>query len=282
MKAISYAIFGYERERVKNCFDHDCYVRGLMVNVRFNRVLYPNWVNVLNIDGISYQAYRPFYDWLQNKGLILINICDDDTQLCKAMLWRMKPVFSYKHPNWVYTHVICRDVDSISTYREVQAVTQWVQEDKTIHCITDSISHTIPMMGGMIGFRPAHLTSKLGVGTWDDMFSLGHGIDFRRKGADQDFLNKYVYPKVADSATEHFILGMKQNIQEADGRHYSIPDIETDVDPIFKNTNDCAGHIGAAGYYETPTIKWLRHSDPYESEYADIEKHFPKLFFWRG
>lgn len=282
MKAISYAIFGYERKTALNCFEHNTYVRGFMVNVRFNRVLYPHWQTVLNIDAQSYSPHRKLYDWLQNKGFITINIFPDDEPLCRAMLARMRTVFSYTHPEWTYTHVLCRDVDSICTYREAQAVAQWIDEGKTAHCITDSISHNIPMMGGMIGFRPAELSSLVGVNSWDEMMALSSGIDFKRKGSDQDFLNKYIYPKVAESVTEHFVLGMRHNLPEVDGRHYSIPDYAIPVDPMYKVTNDCAGHVGASGYYEPPTLKFLNHIDPYRDEYQQIESQFPKLFFWRG
>lgn len=281
MKAIAYSLFGYDREKDPNCFDHDCYVRGLMANVRFNRILYPGWVNVLNIDAQSYSAYRKLYDWLQNKEHIVINIQPDGDPLCMAMLWRLKTVFSYVHPHWIYSHVLCRDIDSISTYREAQAVQQWIDEGKTAHCITDSISHNIHMMGGMCGFRPDGTSSLLGVNNFKDLIAEGTGIDFKRKGADQTFLEKHVYPRLARSVTEHFVLGMRHDLPEEDGRHYSIPDYPISVDPLFKVTNDCAGHIGAAGYYETPTVKFLRHTDPYRDEYAEIEKQFPKLFFWR-
>lgn len=281
MKAVSFAIFGYERAREANCFEHESYVRGLLVNIRFNRILYPNWINVLNIDSRSYVAYRKLYDWLQDKGFLLINIFPDDEPLCRAMLQRMKTVFSYEHPEWVYTHVLCRDVDSISTYREAQAVQQWISENKTAHCITDSISHNIPMMGGMIGFKPADLSSRLSINSWADMIKMGVGIDWKRKGTDQDFLNKYIYPRVAESATEHFVLGMVHNLPEGNGRHYSIPDYPIDVDPKFKVMNDCCGHIGSAGYYESPTVKFLNTLDPYSTEYAEIERQFPRLFYWR-
>lgn len=111
----------------------------------------------------------------------------------------------------------------------------------------------------------------------------GTGIDFKRKGSDQDFLNKYVYPNCAESATEHFILGMPHNLREENGRHYSIPEkIDVDVHEIFQCTNDCAGHIGASGYYEPPTLKFLNTVDPYNEEYEEIEKQFPTIFFWRG
>jgi len=282
MKAISYALFGYGRDRHKDSFDFNSYLRGLMVNVRVNRIVYPGWVNVVNMDNSTFESpFKPIFNWLDSKGLIKINICKD-APLCLAMLWRMKPVFDKDSKgDWVYTHVLCRDVDSVCTYREAQAVQQWIQEDKTIHCITDSISHNIPMMGGMIGVRPHYITERLGVENWLQLVNLG-SFDWNRKGTDQDLLNKYVYPKCSDSATEHFVLGMRHNLKEEDGRHYSIPDIEIDVDPVFKELNYVVGHIGAAGYYETQMVHFLRHVDPYRGEYAEIEKKFNNIFYWRS
>lgn len=150
MKAISYSLFGYNRKTPENCFEFNTYLRGLMVNVRFNRVIYPNWDNVVNMDQSTYNSpYREIFDWLQNKGFIKINLWPDNQPLCLAMLWRLSTGFKTNPDNtWYYSHVLCRDIDSICTYREAQAVQQWINEDKTIHCITDSISHNIPMMGG--------------------------------------------------------------------------------------------------------------------------------------
>lgn len=281
MKAISYALFGYGKQREANSFDFDSYLRGLMVNIRVNRIIYPDWVNVINMDNGTYNSpYRSLFDWLVSKNLAKITLCKD-APLCMAMLWRMKPIFEKDEKgNWLYSHVICRDVDSVCTYREAQAVAQWIQEDKTIHCITDSISHNIPMMGGMVGFRPRYVTDRLRVQTWQQLINLG-SFEWIRKGTDQDFLNQLVYPKNSDSATEHFILGMRHNLKEGDGRHYSIPDIEIGIDPLYKELNYVVGHIGAAGFYESQMVHFLKNIDPYRSEYKEIEKSFPAhIFFW--
>lgn len=282
MKAISYSLFGYAKETPKDCFYWDCYLRGLMVNVRINRIIYPNWDNIINIDRASYESpYRPLFDWLEEKKLIKINVCKD-APLCMAMLWRLKPIFDVDSKgDWRYTHVICRDIDSVCTYRDAQAVAQWIQEDKTIHCITDSVSHNIPMMGGMIGFRPHYITERLGVQTWQQLINLG-SFDWTRKGTDQDFLNKYVYPKCVDSATEHFVKGMRHNLKEEDGRHYTIPDIDIGIDVVYKELDLVCGHIGSAGYYEIQMIKFLRETDPYRNEYKEIEGKFKNIFFWRA
>lgn len=282
MKAVSYALFGYGKKPPESCFEFNSYCRGLMINIRVNRIVFPGWVNVLNLDASTYNSpYKPLFDWLVSKGIMKINICKD-APLCMAMLWRLKPIFDKdENGNWLYTHVLCRDIDSVCTYRDAQAVAQWIQEDKTIHCITDSVSHNIPMMGGMIGFRPHYVTERLGVKNWQQMVNLG-SFDWNRKGTDQDFLNKYVYPKCSDSATEHFVKGMRHNLKEEDGRHYSIPDIEIGVDPLYKELDLVCGHIGSAGYYEIQMVKFLCEVDPYRGEYKEIENQFKNLFYWRG
>lgn len=284
-RAISYALFGYNKPTPDNCFDFSCYMRGLHINVRFNRILFPGWTTYINVDSQTYNSpYKPIFDWHIHKGNIKINICPDGEPLCKAMLWRLKPVFlGGGDPNWNYTHVICRDLDSIATYREAQMVQEWVNEDKTIHCITDSISHNIPMMGGMIGIRPAHFASKTGIHTWEKMLDWDKSMDYTVKGSDQTFLNRAIYPKCADSSTEHFIKGMVHNLPEGNGRHYSVnEDQEIGVDERFKSTNLFCGHVGAAGYYEAPTMKFLHYEDPYRGEYKELEsmEQFRQIFYW--
>ena len=293
MKAISYSLFGYDRQREHNCFCFESYLRGFHINVRFNRILYPGWITVLNLDSATYNSpYQPIFDWHTEKGYARIELHDDDTPLCKAMLWRLHTVFAYDHPEWRYTHVICRDLDSIATYREAQMVQEWVEEDKAIHCITDSISHTIPMMGGMVGFRPGYVNDLLRITNrpdqaWERLLDLAPDIDYNRKGSDQEFLNRIIYPKCAHSATEHFILGMRHDVLEGNGRHYSIDeDIQPPgVGPLMRAALEekmLAGHVGAAGFYEAPTMRFLYHSDPYKKDYEELEtmEGFERIFYY--
>lgn len=291
-RAISYSLFGYGKEDPASGFSFKNYLTGLMVNVRFNRVIYPDWTNVIHTDKETYQSkYQPIFDWLLDKGLIEITICPSGEALTKKMLWRLKPAFEHiwdeeaqGFRGFKYTHVLCRDIDSICTYREAQAVAVWLREGKSIHCITDSISHNIPMMGGMIGVDTAHFAERLNVSNWDQMMDLGGNLNYSIKGMDQTFLNKFVYPKFAvqgeSNCTEHFVLGMVRNLAEENGRHYSIDDIPMPLDAKYKETNSCAGHIGAAGFYGPPTCKFLNTIDPYREQYKEIEKKFPNVFYW--
>lgn len=293
MKAISYSLFGYNKEREANSFDFNSYLRGFHINIRFNRILYPEWITVLNLDHSTYNSpYKPIFDWHVERGYARISL-QDTAPLCKAMLWRIKTVFDYDHPQWRYTHVICRDLDSIATYRESQMVQEWINEDRAIHCITDSVSHTIPMMGGMVGFRPGYVNDilKLNINpeaAWDKLLSLAPDIDYKRKGSDQDFLNRVVHPKCAHNATEHFILGMRHDVLENNGRHYSIdptikPEGVSDEMRDKLEEKKLAGHVGAAGFYETPTMYFLHNHDPYKEDYKELEEmsEFDKIFYWR-
>jgi hypothetical protein len=289
-RAISYSLFGWSKGRYDNCFSFESYLRGLYINMRLNRILFPHWQIVLNIDEDSYNSpYRKIFDWLQNKGYIEISMFPNGEQLCKGMLYRVRTVFDYVHPEWKWSHVICRDLDSIPTYREAQMVQEWIDEDKAMHCITDSVSHTIPMMGGLVGFRPGYIKDLLQLNStpeqsFEKLLSLAPDIYYSRKGSDQDFLNRVMYPKLCTHSTEHFIKGRPHDLVEGNGRHYSVPDIQLDgVDQKYKATNLLAGHAGAAGFYEAPTMKFLYYDDPYKQEYEEIEtmKGFEHIFYWR-
>lgn len=287
--AISYSLFGYNRERYANCFDFSSYLRGVHLNIRFNRIIYPGWKTILNLDHATYNSpYKKIIDWHISKGYLEINICPDNEKLCKAMLWRLKPIFDYDHPNFRYTHILCRDLDSIATYREAQMVQQWMEENKTIHCITDSVSHNIPMLGGMCGFMPGYFNGRMGLQKdpqykWDELLAMADDIDYSRKGSDQDFLNRVVYPKCSESSTEHFIKGMPHNLAEGNGRHYSVSNVDVvGVDRKYEQTNLLAGHCGASGFYEAPTMKFLYWEDPYKEDYAELEtmEEFRHIFYW--
>jgi hypothetical protein len=72
-KAISYSLFGYGKKTPENCFEYNSYFRGLVINIRLARLLYPDWIVVLHIDNESYKAFEYFLNELPIK----IVICDE-------------------------------------------------------------------------------------------------------------------------------------------------------------------------------------------------------------
>lgn len=287
-RCISYSLFGYGRSMQSEGFDFLSYIRGLMVNIRMNRLLYPDWEIVLNLDNITYVSFKDLFD---NIGIqIRVN---EPAPLCLAMLWRLKPVFETEGGKWKYSHVICRDLDGPPTYREVQAVTYWINRDKAMHAITDSVSHNLPLMGGMIGIRPAYFCERVAQ-SWEEMIKKSDGISYERKGADQTFLNKYIYPKFAqhgnDSITQHYFNGLGDTFL-SDFKTCKCPPIhghearcENNIEPgipfTLSESNSTCGHIGAAGYYPPVTFKFLRK---FKSQFEDLipfESAYPDVFHW--
>src|SRR3990167_6497400 len=162
MKAIAYSLFGYERERAESCFDFNSYLRGLMLCLRFNRLIYPEWINILETDHATYNGFAPLFKSLEDRNILRIEKNPNGAALCDAMLWRMKPVFwKDSYHKWEFSHVLCRDLDSPATYREAQAVQIWINHDKAMHAITDSVSHDVPLLGGMIGVRPDYFPERM-------------------------------------------------------------------------------------------------------------------------
>jgi hypothetical protein len=269
MKYISYAIFGYGKQE-ENCFDFYSYLRGLWINIRLARCIYPDWNIHVSIDENSYNQFEKlFNNWKQYKVRFKVLSAEP---LCKAMLWRLLPIFE---PN--VERIICRDTDSPLTYREAQMVKEWENTPKVLHAITDSVSHNIPLMGGMIGLTK-HFRDR-----FQNLDNILDNRDYSLKGTDQDTLNAKLYPIYAAHGTEsiiqHYILGMPNTFLSG-YRNSFIDEPLENVNEVYRQTNDTCGHIGAAGWYEAPMLKFLNRYDEFKEDYKNLEKEYKHIFYW--
>lgn len=281
MNAISYSLFGYNQQH-EGCYEFRSYLRGLHLNIRIAELLYPRWdVFVAVDDSVNMSPYSAYFDSL-SENMKIATGSFSTAELCRMMLYRLYPAFFTEGDGMKYDRIICRDTDSLLSYRERQAVAYWERGPKMAHSMTDSISHTIPIMGGMCGFMSGPFRDRLGVKSFDELLSLSQGIDFNRKGADQDFLNGYVLPKVADSITEHFVLGHPQTFRG--DCHNFIHDIdlkEIGVPDELKETNGYGFHIGASGFQTDAVVKFLEKHGNDNEYWEELEKQYPEIFYWR-
>lgn len=276
-KAISLSLFGYNAPKDHNGFDFPSYLRALLMHVRMNRLVFPNWDVVLNTDESTFKAFAPLFAALPIKTHIR-----ESAPLTKAMLWRLYPVFDYVN----YSHVICRDLDSPPTYREAQCVQEWINSDLAAHAITDSVSHGVPMLGGMIGFRPQYWPMRTELQHWADMFKRNEGrYDWARKGTDQDFLNAEIYPKFADPGApaimQHYLLGMPNTFLP--GYRNVVPDIE--VEGVDRNamaeSNETCSHMGQAGWLMPQALRFFAKHKARLEDILEVEKEYaPELAYW--
>ena len=270
MKVISYALFGYGKATPENCFEFNSYLRGLWINIRLARVLYPGWKIIVNTDQDTWNEFKNLFQMMEKFNVQFYG--HPVAPLCEGMLWRMKPI-------WLegVTHTICRDLDSPLTYREAQMVKEWLDSGKIAHAITDSVSHNIPLLGGMIGFTKDFITYFY---SWEQIID---GYILNIKGSDQDLLCQRIYPKFAqygtDSILQHYILGMPNTFLMG-YKNTWIDKPLPNVHEKYRQTNDTCGHIGAAGWYEAPMMKFLKFYDQFKDEYKEIEKQYKHIFYW--
>lgn len=273
--AISYSLFGYKQNHTDG-FSFSSYLRGLSMNLQMAELLYPGWQIYLAVDEQSYDSpFKPYFDYHAASGRIHLEILPPD-ELCAMMLWRMRPVFMSK-----YDRVLCRDIDSLVCHRERQAVEYWIQSGRAVHAITDSVSHTIALMGGMIGFMNKEFRGFIHCRSFAEMRAMAPNFGFKVKGADQSFLNKYILPRVADTMCEHYVLGMRQSFR---GECFNyIQDIPVPgVDELMRESNHLVEHIGQAGFICDPVLKFLDAHLPADRKqyYKQIEEQFKEVHYW--
>jgi hypothetical protein len=274
-KCISICLFGYNKQ-YENCFSFNTYLTYLSINLRAYYFVYPEWEIVLHIDCITYNFYKKYFDDI----LKIINISYkvyEPNQICKSMIWRLNTISEYDY-------TICRDIDSLPTFRERLCVEQWISENTNAHSINDSISHTIPLMGGMVGFKKNTFPIEI----------LNNNYDFSQKGSDQVFMNEYITPYLSSYYTQHRFLGFPVDSNNPFSRNY-INTSEIYLDEYKLRADLLCNHIGQSGFHLEKTYNNLtdKHYEgaipfytqviqdkiPFNKELLEIEKHY-EFFYW--
>lgn len=277
---ISYSLFGYGQS-YESCYGFKSYLRYLSLNLRMNALLYPGWVNHLVLDRQTYESpYREFFDYHAGMGNLAIVVMPKK-ELCRMMLYRLAPLFmANENGTQLYDRVLCRDLDSLATYRERQAVQYWINNGRAVHVMTDSVSHNITMMGGMCGFQTAEVKKMLRVYSLDDLLQMAPQMDYNIKGADQDFLNRVTVPRVASSMTEHYLMGMPQSFR-GDCYNY-VQDVPLEIPDALKESNTLVNHIGQAGFIIEPVLQFFKQHMDEDTQrmYSAIEERYEDVFYW--
>lgn len=106
--------------------------------------------------------------------------------------WRFEPLFENKD-----NITIVRDSDDRVTFREVAAVQEWLDSDKSFHIIKDHEAHfEFPIMAGLFGFK-----GKLDNDLYEKMKIFKTEAQYYL--SDQIFLRDFVYPKIKDEILMH-------------------------------------------------------------------------------
>jgi hypothetical protein len=261
MKVLSYSLFGDP-----SSFEFGFYLRGIYFNARMNRILYPDWTTTVMIsEGIA----AKYHDMFVHLGAICLpkfsfGIFHND-QRCKSMLERMRPLFSEKT-----THVLCRDTDSVPTYREASCVYEWLQSGLPYHAINDNDAHA-GLMGGLVGFRSEDFKRDTGYTSFEQMIQ---GQDLRKHGSDQNFMNKFIHPKIKNGLFMHKLKG--QGI-EAKRTETVVP--SGHVDKKYVHSDLISRYIGSAGVIDFELLRWFKDHDP-DSRFDEFERKYSDIMYW--
>lgn len=257
MKVISYSLFKADKEP----FEKMAYVRGLYWNSRMNNFIYPDWRTHLEVDRATYNEYQLLFDWLVENNTLDLKVIEKTPTLCAGMLWRMKPLFTLD-----ISHVLCRDCDSITTYREALMVQKWLESGLAVHGLLDNPAHG-GLMGGMVGFNTAKIKAIMGWHNWNDIVL---GYDLANHGSDQALMNQKIYPSVVNSEL------MLERVEIPIEYRGNLPGVS---EALWESNLVCR-HIGSAGVVEMELLRFFKRFDEYNWKFQAIEKQIPKLFYW--
>ena len=193
MKVISFCLWG----------NKPMYDIGAIKNAELARQIYPDW-----------QAW--FYIPRGYNENIVSELTKRDAKIierpridnCLAMKWRFLPAFDKNIDIF-----ICRDCDARLTIREYNAVLQFEKSAfHYMHCIKDHEAHQgFIIMGGTCGFKTKLLYREF-KNNYDYFYSNGYKIQWPEYsiygngnylGADQIFLQYFVYPKMKNHILFH-------------------------------------------------------------------------------
>jgi hypothetical protein len=174
-KVISVSLYGSKKK----------YIAGSLKFVTSAQKHLPDWGIVFFVGG---SVPEPHVKKLNSLGANTISIVEPES--FSAMSWRFR-TWQLGNPGWV----IFRDADSVISFREANAIRQWVSSERIGHIIRDHPFHSAPIMGGLWGIRPAY-TEWLKKEVQDFVFTENYGTD-------QEFLAKVVYPRIAGSRLVH-------------------------------------------------------------------------------
>ncbi|ODS24458.1 hypothetical protein AB835_03745 [Candidatus Endobugula sertula] len=131
-KVISFSLWG----------NHQRYIFGALRNLLLAPDLYPDWEIWIYLDN---SVPEPFIDIFKHLGATILLQTNPKTEREK-LCWRFKVA---NHPDIGYFMV--RDIDSVFSLREVNAVQQWLDSDKWFHIIRDYWTHTDLILAGLWG-----------------------------------------------------------------------------------------------------------------------------------
>ena len=274
-RTIAYALFEPADLSANERFVFDKYLLGVYFNARMNRLLYPGWRTVVYAGERLLERHAGYFGGIAatcGHHTVAFVGRSAAAPLWELVLSRMAPLFDGET-----ALLLCRDLDSIATYREAQAVAEWIESGAACHAIIDNVMHLDPLMAGMCGFDVAKFRALCP--EYDAFESLVRGFDLSWRGSDQRLLRDRVWPKLRANALAHCLEGRGPADaatvkKEIDNRE--LPGVRSEL----WESNLVVAFIGQAGVNEMELLRFFRRHDEQQKFYA-FEDANADICYWR-
>lgn len=166
------------------------YTHGAIHNIKLAKTLYPDWICRFYIDPDT--TPPDIVQSIIDSGSEVIYRYNNRDTL--GMMWRFEVMFDADVDRF-----IIRDADSRIYYRECVAVNEWISSGKAFHVMRDHQYHNIAICGGMWGGQTSHCME------YKHIYNaiLNDPRTSVSKGADQEFLQRYLWQKVKHNMLCH-------------------------------------------------------------------------------
>jgi len=199
MNLITFSLFG----------DNPLYCVGAVENARLAKEIYPDWTARFYV---AQDVPSTYLDAIEEYGGDIV-YCEKKNSY-DGLNWRFRPLHDPDVEYW-----ISRDADSRLSWRERNAVDEWMESDKAAHLLRDCHNHGYTIMAGMFGINNKLFHERYGMINLDNI-----NADYRE--ADQTVLEQHLWPLIKDDHVCHDhwknseIVG-KPTYQLGDFVHYS-------------------------------------------------------------
>lgn len=158
--------------------DNPKYTIGALYNAELVSEIYPGWTARFYVGKSTPVNVGKKLEKLGSEVVYM-----DDHGNWTGMFWRFYPAGESD-----VEIMLSRDTDSRLSFREKEAVDDWLASDKDFHIMRDHPAHDAPIMGGMWGAR-GHILKDI-----KNMIEEYQKGDFWQ--VDQIFLREKIYPMV--------------------------------------------------------------------------------------
>jgi GT2 family glycosyltransferase len=187
MKVISFCLWG----------NKPIYNQGLIENLKLSQIYYPDWTIWIYIHSKSVPI-QTIAQISLFPNIKIIFKTEEEIRPKRNMLWRFEPADDPQ-----VTHFMSRDTDSRISPREVFAVYEWLESEKTLHIMRDHPQHYNKILGGMFGLKCEKLIiAKNPNLTWRE--EVENFYKFKTENEDdQNFLEIMLYNKFLNDCIIH-------------------------------------------------------------------------------